>query len=95
MSTYHPYRIRSSVPPGTRIAVVRAYTQSRARQLPPKDPQDKASLAPQTTEYSQSGGGDDAAAAKRTAFDPEKTAPETQVRSVERESGKVRKRWWS
>jgi len=71
------YHLRRTVPPGTRIAAARAYKASAPR------------AAPQSTEYSQSGGGDAGAASTRTAFDPASTAPETQERRAGAESGKV------
>lgn len=60
------------------------------RSYPRKDSQDRDSLNPRSTEYSKSGS-DDAAAASNTAFDPEKTAPETEDKSVGEESGKSQK----
>ncbi|KAF2009615.1 hypothetical protein BU24DRAFT_358311 [Aaosphaeria arxii CBS 175.79] len=44
--------------------------------LAQKDAQDKDSLNPRSTEYSKSGGGDDAAAHTDAAFNPNKTRPE-------------------
>jgi hypothetical protein len=87
---HHPYRLRSTVPPGTRIAVVRSYSRSSIHQYPTKDAQDRNSLNPQSTQYSQSGGGDAAAANEKTAFDPRQTAPETQEKSAGWESGEVK-----
>lgn len=86
---HHPHRLRTTVPPGTRIAAVRSYYKSSIHKYPTKDAQDRESLNPQSTEYSKSGS-DDIAATSNTAFDPHKTAPETQKKSAGRESGEVR-----
>lgn len=88
------YRLRSTCPPGTRIASVRQKSQEqkwfhsvgglRAQ----KDTQHKDSLKPRSTEYSKSGGGDQAAATE-SAFDPSTSDPDEGTKKVERESDTV------
>jgi hypothetical protein len=81
-------RLRRTCPPGTRIASVRRLHGSSSLAYPPtKEGQDKDSLTPRSTEYSKSGDDDAAAATSKTAFDPNQTAPETEDKSADQESG--------
>ncbi|KAK8177937.1 hypothetical protein IWX90DRAFT_510597 [Phyllosticta citrichinensis] len=65
---------------------------STARSLfPAKDTQDKDSLNPTSTEYSKSSGDDAAAQTTDAAFNPNKTSPEEETATANRESGEVRK----
>lgn len=55
-----------------------------------KGAEDRESLKPRSTEYSQSGGGDDAAnEATDAAFNPSKTSPETAEKSAGQDGGSV------
>ncbi|KAK8158059.1 hypothetical protein BKA80DRAFT_184002, partial [Phyllosticta citrichinensis] len=61
---------------------------STARSLfPAKDTQDKDSLNPTSTEYSKSSGDDAAAQTTDAAFNPNKTSPEEETATANRESG--------
>ena len=85
-------RLRRTCPPGTRIASVRRLHRSNGLAYPPtKEGQDKDSLTPRSTEYSKSGGDDDSAAMSKAAFDPNETAPETESKSADAESGQVKR----
>ncbi|KIW04313.1 uncharacterized protein PV09_04606 [Verruconis gallopava] len=76
------FTMRRTVPSGTRIASVRrTYHASAPQGYPYKDNQDRDSLSPRSTEYSQSES-DDAAAAQGEAFDPQKTSPESQKKAA-------------
>ncbi|KAF2097723.1 hypothetical protein NA57DRAFT_56910 [Rhizodiscina lignyota] len=95
-AAFHPrssYRLRSTCPPGTRIASIRQQSQEQRcfhagtkYAYAQKDTQDKDTLKPRSTQYSQSEGGDDAAATE-SAFDPSTSSPEESSKKVEKESG--------
>ncbi|PSN75555.1 hypothetical protein BS50DRAFT_568182 [Corynespora cassiicola Philippines] len=74
-SSFHP----SSLP-------TRLITTTAPSYFPRKDTQDKDSLNPTSTEYSKSGSDDAAAAASDAAFNPNKTSPEEERDTAERES---------
>ena len=96
MASTTSYRVRSTCPPGTRIAAVRqngADAQNRwfhaaGRRYAQKDTQDKDSLKPRSTEYSKSSGGDSAAATE-SAFDGSTSSPEEGSKKVGKESGET------
>jgi len=83
------HRLRAVCPPGTKIASVRRLHRTPRPLFAQKDAQDKDSLKPRRTEYSQSGGDDAAAATEKAAFDPNETSPEQETREADRESGKA------
>ncbi|OCL09787.1 hypothetical protein AOQ84DRAFT_220425 [Glonium stellatum] len=84
------HRLRATCPPGTKIASVRRLHRTPRPLFAQKDAQDKDSLKPRSTQYSQSGGGDDAAAAmEKAAFDPSETSPEQESKEADAESGKA------
>lgn len=68
------------------IAAARPFSQAPAT-FARKDTQDKDSLKPEPNEYSKSGSDDAAAAVEGAAFDPQKTSPEEQQATADRESG--------
>lgn len=80
-------RLLSQRPVARVISRPLSYThQLQAR----KDAQGKDDLKPEPNEYSKSGSDDEAARIEDTAFDPNKTSPETQHDSAEGEAQKVR-----
>lgn len=68
------------------IAAARPFSQAPTT-LARKDTQHKDSLKPEPNEYSKSGSDDAAAAVESAAFDPQKTSPEEQQATADRESG--------
>ncbi|KAF2735868.1 hypothetical protein EJ04DRAFT_511487 [Polyplosphaeria fusca] len=78
--SYHPASLPVSI-----TATTRPFSSTSTALLPRKDTQDKDSLNPTSTEYSKSGS-DDAAAAGDAAFNPNKTRPEEEKKTSNKES---------
>jgi hypothetical protein len=75
-SARNGHSLRRTCPPGTRIASLRrAYHPTPAFAYPKKGSEGKDDMDPQSSEYSESGVDNDAAASD-AAFDPSNTTPE-------------------
>ena len=69
--------LRRTCPPGTRIASVRQYHQTKAFDYPRKGSEGRDEIKTEATEYSKSGS-DDEVAHSDAAFNPDTTKPETE-----------------